>query len=642
MLPTQPVETIGTYAGGNPEYMQEPTDLDFANGVKPLDTLPAGWWNWLWNKITLNEGRTVTVLNSIFDELLSVLNEAGIQPNAQQNNQIRNAIKLIIQASTGVLENLTTADKADLVTAINELNTAIGTLSSLETADKANLVTAINSLISTKGRANGIASLDAEGRIPYSQLPESAVEFKGTWDAATNTPTLTNGTGVNGDMYIVSVEGVHQGVQYYVGDRIIYSGDTNTWDRLGGGNVTSVNGKTGAVELTGTDIKIGGEGTEKDQSISETVLATKSEVTVQGQMLVPTYVVYDDSTLSFWLSEMKRGNGGYNKSYDFSRVLIKKGYYMYSQDSGASPTLDIIGTHLIVGEPGNSIVVKASKPMFAVAESAAANYDIRIEGLKITNGADSAIFAHCKNISNCYIAGSLGMAVTTVLASCEYISNCTFKCAELWLCSHIDKCTATYSYFYSCNYLSDIKNTVDYANFSAPTLTVFFESCNHLARCEGTTKGDPNIAQTIFNSCKYLTDCVGSTVGQPGKAFYSCKHLTNCYGSGTTLGEISQSKVGHGFDGCTGLINCKGYGGGGTYGTGFNNCISLQGCEGIGAGGSGGAGLNNCRQVIGCRGYGRSDFSSCYASFEKSSTYTCADTANGGFNSHDSSINSEE
>lgn len=56
-----------------------------------------------------------------------------------------------------------------------------------------------------KGVANGVASLDESGRIPYSQLPESAMEFKGSWSANTNTPHLEDGSGVNGDFISVQI-----------------------------------------------------------------------------------------------------------------------------------------------------------------------------------------------------------------------------------------------------------------------------------------------------------------------------------------------------------------------------------------------------------------------------------------------------
>ena len=103
-----------------------------------------------------------------------------------------------------------------------------------------NLVTTLSSHL---GKANGIATLDNDGHIPYSQLPESAVEYKGNWNANTNTPQLVDGTGNLGDLYIVSVAGRRDlgsgAVNYLVGDRIIYN-QNNIWEKLSGGSVRSV------------------------------------------------------------------------------------------------------------------------------------------------------------------------------------------------------------------------------------------------------------------------------------------------------------------------------------------------------------------------------------------------------------------
>ena len=92
------------------------------------------------------------------------------------------------------------------------------------------------------------------GRIPYSQLPESAMEYKGTWNAGTNIPTITQGIGTNGDFYIVEGEGTWESIVFANSDRIIFDGDIGQWKKLSGGQVSSVAGKTGAVTLTKSDV----------------------------------------------------------------------------------------------------------------------------------------------------------------------------------------------------------------------------------------------------------------------------------------------------------------------------------------------------------------------------------------------------
>ena len=109
-----------------------------------------------------------------------------------------------------------------------------------------------------RGLPGGVATLDPNGRIPYQQLPESTIEYKGTWNASTNDPHLADGTGNKGDMYFCVTSGTvtlgtGRTIAFYIGDRVIYDG--TIWERLPAGGVYSVNNKDGDVVLYGTDIQ---------------------------------------------------------------------------------------------------------------------------------------------------------------------------------------------------------------------------------------------------------------------------------------------------------------------------------------------------------------------------------------------------
>ena len=102
------------------------------------------------------------------------------------------------------------------------------------------------------GAANGIATLDGNGKLPLEQLPTEAIVFKGMWNASTNTPRLVDGTGTSGDYYIASAGGtVNFGsgnITFVAGDGVIYDG--SKWHRKADTNlVQSVNGATGAVSV---------------------------------------------------------------------------------------------------------------------------------------------------------------------------------------------------------------------------------------------------------------------------------------------------------------------------------------------------------------------------------------------------------
>jgi hypothetical protein len=111
----------------------------------------------------------------------------------------------------------------------------------------------------TAGAAGGVATLDGGGTVPTSQLPAAvlgALKYQGTWNASTNTPTLASGVGVQGYYYVVSVAGTTNldGINSWaVGDWAIFG--TATWQKIDNTDaVTSVNGYTGTVVLSYTDV----------------------------------------------------------------------------------------------------------------------------------------------------------------------------------------------------------------------------------------------------------------------------------------------------------------------------------------------------------------------------------------------------
>ena len=124
--------------------------------------------------------------------------------------------------------------------------------------------------------------------------------YQGTWDALTNTPTLTSSVGTQGYYYIVSVAGstnLNGITDWNVGDWAIFDG--TAWQQVDNTDtVVSVNGQVGIVVLTTTNIAEGTNLYYTDVRAREAIsltttgssgAATYSDIT--GILNVPNYTL---------------------------------------------------------------------------------------------------------------------------------------------------------------------------------------------------------------------------------------------------------------------------------------------------------------------------------------------------------------
>ena len=147
--------------------------------------------------------------------------------------------------------------------------------------------------------------------------------------------------------------------------------------------------------------------------------------------------------------------------------------------------------------------------------------------------------------------------------------------------------------FHNINHLHDCK-----------TNSSFYE-CDYLEGC---------VANRGFVSCEHLTLCRASVTS--GNAYGDCNYLFNC-----TASIVGRTSAAICFNNCTVVIGCVSFMSteGSIIGTGFSGCKKVQQCTAIGA-----ASVSDA-------------YSSSYASSTASSSYACADTPDGGFNSLDTS-----
>ena len=184
---------------------------------------------------------------------------------------------IILAGDSGVNQTISLGDTMNFVggSGIDFVGTNTDTMT-------VNLDTATVQFKSEKGANNGYASLDANGKVPTSQLPSSVFEYKGAWNANTNTPTLADGTGNAGDTYRTSVAGTQDlgsgSITFSVGDLVLYDG--SVWQKIDSEDaVESVNGQTGVVVLDADDISDTGTTNKWDQTV---VLTSGSGISATG------------------------------------------------------------------------------------------------------------------------------------------------------------------------------------------------------------------------------------------------------------------------------------------------------------------------------------------------------------------------
>jgi hypothetical protein len=160
------------------------------------------------------------------------------------------------------------------------------------------------------GANSGIATLDAGGKVPASQLPNAVMTYEGTFDAsATEASPLLNGDGAAnaGMVYLATVAGNYDfgagGIDFAIGDWAVYNG--SIWQKSTNSNsVVSVNGQTGVVTVNAIN-QLTGDITAGPASGSESKAATIAAGAVTGSKIASDTITNSNINSAAAIAESK-------------------------------------------------------------------------------------------------------------------------------------------------------------------------------------------------------------------------------------------------------------------------------------------------------------------------------------------------
>jgi trimeric autotransporter adhesin len=246
-----------------------------------------------------------------------------------------------------------------------------------------------SSAITDKGLANGVASLDGTGKVPISQIPSSiigGVIYQGTWNANTNTPTLTSSVGTNGYYYLVSTAGTTNlnGITLWsVGDWAVFNG--SVWEKVLGGSSEAfqsitVTGLTGYMYANGTSAV----------TASTTIPTTSLSGTITNAQLANSSLTVNGTSISL-------GGSGTITAASPNALTLGTGLTGTSYNGSAAVTT-AIDTTVVATLTGsqtltNKTISGANNTLSNIGNSSLTNSSVTVNGNTVSLGGSTTITA---------------------------------------------------------------------------------------------------------------------------------------------------------------------------------------------------------------------------------------------------------
>ena len=410
---------------------QQPTQDEIANGVIPLDTLPANWWNWLWNTITRAQNDLQYNDEVIFTEINNVLAAGGITPNPTSDaqathDQLIRAINIIKNAvatttTLGVVKSLDTGTDGTVCVNIGgTMNVnGFGDLATLHTVDKDTVTGAINEVHD---------EMDALNTNLTQEIQNEASEIRGEIGTLSSLTTTAKGSTVAAINELQAEVGGKAPTMHASAETTYGIGNADNYGHV---KLTDAPGPADAASGTAATPKL----------VQDMVSGGLGAVNA----VLYTFVVDSNEKLAAWANNDKASG------QDYTSVLIRKGEWT----SNAGVNLTTAGTKVVVGEPGSKLVFNnVEKGLYYTTAPTGPDYYMRdvtvTAGTGTGNGSGKGYgFNSCTNLTNCTGTGN-GNGYGYGFYSCKTVIGC--KAGKHCTTSVFQECYASSSKkdTYSC------------------------------------------------------------------------------------------------------------------------------------------------------------------------------------------------
>lgn len=195
------------------------------------------------------------------------------------------------------------------------------------------------------GASGGTGGTGGPGTTSWNDItdkPGAILNYKGTWNASSNSPSLSDGTGSGGDVYRVSVSGSRNlgsgTISWEIGDYAIYSPVTSSWEKADTTDaVSSVAGRTGAVTLTSADLGASGSASSSTFLRGDNTWATPLGITRSVSTITSNTTLGGAANTDYVVFANIAGTGGDTLYNSVSLLLNMDGTNASTTFTDASP-----------------------------------------------------------------------------------------------------------------------------------------------------------------------------------------------------------------------------------------------------------------------------------------------------------------